>query len=196
MKRNGIARAGYLARARGLSCAALTSFAALASCAALGCDDMARFSTGPHEAYCGSITLAGAFRTGFTPRVQMRLKLDAMLIDGPGSPGSLSTFEAADGDQPERRMLEEAELRRIPPMDHDPLSRLSFGEGRERNAIYAVSPADPEAESVLAILSLRSDEQVEVRLLRGGSAESAPSEGRQPLFGIFTLSREKGECGF
>jgi hypothetical protein len=177
MKRIKIARAGYLARAQALSHAALASVAALASGAALGCDDMARFSTGPDEAYCGSITLGGAFRTGFTPRVQMRLKLDAMLIDGPGSPGSLSTFEAADGDQPERRLLSEA-------------------EARERNALYAVSPSDPEAESALAVVSLRSDEKVEVRLLRGGSAESAPSEGRQPLFGIFALSREKGECGF
>jgi hypothetical protein len=174
--------------------------ALVAASVALGCDDMDRFSTGPDESYCGSITLGSAFRAGFSPRVQMRLRLDASLLDGPSSPGVLSTFEASDGDQPERRTLNEAELRLIPPMAHDPLSRLEFGEGRERNAIYAVSPSDPTADSALAVVSLRSDEKVEVRLLRGGMAppvggEALP-EGRRQLFGIFALSRQAGQCGF
>lgn len=176
---------------------------ALAACSAIGCDDMARFSTGPNESYCGSISLGSAFRAGLSPRVQMRLRLDASMLDGPSSPGALSTFEAAIDATPERRLLDEAELRLISPMAHDPLSRLEFGEGRERNAIYAVSPGDPSAESALAVVSLRSDDKVEVRLVRAGSPEPSGAaagegvpEGRRPLFGIFTLSRQAGECGF
>ena len=108
---------------------------ALAAClGALGCDDLERFSTASGESYCGAITLGGAFRTGFSPRVQMRLSLDATRLDGPDSPGALSTYET-----------------------------------------------------------------VEVRLLRGGAApegtEAVP-DGRRMLFGIFTLDRQKNECGF
>jgi hypothetical protein len=164
------------------------------------CDDLARFSTDPGESYCGAVTLGSSFRMGFSPRVQMRLKLDATRLDGPDSPGTLSTFEIAADGQTERRVLADAELRRMPPLAHDPLSHLEFGDGRERNAIFSVSPADPEAESMLAIVSLRADERVEVRLLRAGSPPSSdgmsPAEGRRPLFGIFTLSRQAGECGF
>jgi hypothetical protein len=175
--------------------AALVPFAI----ACLGCDDLDRFTTAPGEAYCGAITLAGSFRTGLSPRVQMRLTLDASRLDGPGSPGVLSTFEAADDTHAARRLLDSAPLRPIPPMLHDPLSQLQFGDGRERNAIYAVSPASPEAESMLAVVSLKADETVEVRLVRGGTAgtgNDAPPEGRRPLFGIFPLKRKDNECGF
>jgi hypothetical protein len=183
--------------------------AAVSLIALSGCDDLARFSTEPSESYCGAVTLGSSFRMGFSPRVQMRLKLDASRLDGPGSPGTLSTFEVAGDGQSERRVLNEAELRRMPALAHDPLSYLEFGDGRERNAIFAVSPSDPEAESMLAIVSLRADDRVEVRLLRAGSPPasdgttgttgttgSIPPEGRRGLFGIFTLSRQQGECGF
>lgn len=179
------------------------ALAALTSCLLLtgaGCDDLARFSTADGEAYCGAVTLAGAFRTGLSPRVQMRLQLDATALDGPGSPGALSTFEAADGAQPERRLLDRAPLRPIVPLANDPLSHLEFGDGRERNAIFAVSPADPAAESLLAILSLQTDEAIEVRLLRPGvppeaAGEPPPAERRQ-IFGMFRLTRRTNECGF
>lgn len=172
--------------------------AALALCLAVGCDDAGRFTTAPGEAYCGSITLGSPFRAGLSPRVQMRLRLDASALDGADSPGELSTYEAPDGEQPERRLFTAAALRPIEAMAHDSLSRLEFGEGRERNAIYAVSPDDPAAESMLAVISLKADGGAEVRLVRGGAPEtdSAPAAGRRTVFGIFPLSREKGDCGF
>jgi len=171
--------------------------------AAASCDDHQQFTTGPGESYCGAVTVGAVFRAGLSPRVQMRLKLDAdKLDDSTDSPGALSTFEAADPatSTAERRMLSEALLRPIPAMQHDPLSRPAFGDGRERNAIYAVSPVDPEAESLLAIVSLRSDDAVEVRLIRPGSPtngndDSVP-DGRRQIFGVFSLERKSGECGF
>ncbi|MEP7120497.1 MAG: hypothetical protein ABJE95_06300 [Byssovorax sp.] len=166
--------------------------------AGLGCTDLEHFSTGQGNAYCGSVTLGGAFRTGLSPRVQMRLRLDASALDGPGSPGSISTFESA-GPDVERRMITDAELRRLPAMDNDPLSRPEFGDGRIRNWIFAVAPVDPTAESLLAVLSLRDDNTVEVRLLRPGKAprdDVTVPPGQRPIFGIFPLTRQAGTCGF
>jgi hypothetical protein len=168
------------------------------ACAALSCTNLEHFSTGPGEAYCGAVTLGGSFRTGLSPRVQMRLRLDASRLDGPGSPGTISTFEAL-GPQSERRLLTDAELRRVPAMDHDPLSRPDLGESRLRNWIFAASPVDPEAESLLAVVSLRADDTVEVRLLRPGKApqgEEPVADGRRPIFGIFSLTKQADTCGF
>jgi hypothetical protein len=167
-------------------------------CIALSCTDLEHFSTGQADAYCGAITLGGNFRMGLSPRVQMRLKLEASALDGPGVPGTISTFEMTSPEH-ERRLLTDAELRRLPAMAHDPLSRPDFGDGRIRNWIFAVSPTDPEAESLISVLSLRADDTVEVRLLRPGKApqgDEVVAEGRRPLFGIFSLSRQVGTCGF
>ena len=166
---------------------------------ALGCDDVERFSTAPGESYCGAIMLAGEFRTGLSPLVQMRLKLDASLLDGPDTPGTISTYEAEVGGSPQRRLFVDAKLRPIPPLAHDPLSQLEFGESREKNRVFALSPNDPSAESMIAIVSLRSDDHVEVRLLRPGLVDpggAAVAEGRRPIFGAFPLSRQEGACGF
>lgn len=167
--------------------------------AGLGCTDLDRFSTGKGESYCGAITATEAFRAGFGPEVRMRLSLDAARLDGPGSPGKVSTFEPGDGTRPDLRLVDGADLRRIEAMENDVISRPDLGEGRLRTSLFAVTPADPAAEGVLAVVSLRSDETVEVRLLRPGvdpaSAVPAP-EGRRQLFGVFSLSRQAGTCGF
>jgi hypothetical protein len=163
----------------------------------VGCNDLDRFTTGDHEAYCGSITLSNRFREGLSPKVQMRLRLDGAALDGVASPGTLSTFEAPDEEGlAGQRLLDESPLRVIEPLTHDPLSDLEFGEGRDKNALLGVSPADPEGESIVAVLSLKADDNVEVRLIRPGSeAEDAPPE-RRALFGLFPLTRQDGDCGF
>jgi hypothetical protein len=172
------------------------AFAAVTSFAMVGCTDMSRYSTAPDESWCGSVTLGSVFRQGLSPRVQMRVQLDATKLDANESAGTISTFEAADGDAKPTRLLDEAELRALAPLAHDPLSRLSFGDGRERNAIFAVTPKDPAAESLLAIISLKTDDAVEVRLLRAGvKGDDAPA-GRTPIFGVFPLARSPGRCGF
>lgn len=188
----------------------------LLSFAGLSCSDLDHFSNGAQDAYCGAITLGGSFRAGFSPRVQMRLHLDASQLDGPGSPGTLSTFEAEDGERPARRLLKDAVLQRIPAMENDPLSQLEFGDGRLRNVVFGVTPNEPSRpslpgapksgaaepdrpDSILAIVSFLNDDRVEVRLLRPGapSAGGEPvPEGRRPLFGVFPLVRQVGKCGF
>lgn len=166
---------------------------------ALGCADVERYSTAPSESYCGAVTLSSSFRTGLSPRVQMRLQLDASQLDGELSPGVLWTHEAAAGDQPERRLLDRAPLRRIPTLANDPLSQLDLGEGRDPSRVFAVTPTSAEEESLLCVLSLRSDDGIDVRLLRPGrpgSGTKPPAAGHQPIFGLFTLYKQVGTCGF
>jgi len=167
--------------------------------AGLGCTDLDHFSTSPGESYCGKITAGETFREGFGPRAEARLELDAASLDGPGPAGKLSTFEPEAPDKPAERLLEGAELRRIQAMESDVFARLDLGEGRLKNRVFAAAPADPDAEAVLAILSLRSDDAVEVRLVRAGRAPAPDMTipaGRRPLFGVFSLARQVGSCGF
>lgn len=185
------------ARARRRGAPAVLAVLVVVLALGLGCEDLSRFSTGAGQSYCGTVTLGAAFRRGFTPRTQMRLILDAEKIDTGESPGKVTTRELVDdADTAEVRLLDEAPLRLIPPLAHDVLSRPSLGEGRVRTAIYSVTPADPEAEALLAILSLRSDGDVEVRLIRPGASDDSKSlpAGRRPLFGMFSLRRQPGPC--
>lgn len=167
--------------------------------AGLGCTDLERYSTAPSESYCGAITLSSSFRTGLSPRVQMRLQIDAADLDSEISPGVMWTHEAAAGVEPERRLLDRAPLRRIPKLNNDPLSHLDLGDGRDHTRVFAVTPSDLDEEALLAVLSLRSDEGIEVRLLRpgrpGAAGKPAPA-GREPVFGLFTLYKQIGTCGF
>jgi hypothetical protein len=167
--------------------------------ALLGCTDLDRYSTAASESYCGAVTLSSNFRTGFSPRVQMRLRLDASVLDGEASPGVVWTYEAASGSEPARRLLDRAPLRRIPKLANDPLSQLDLGDGRDPSRIFAVTPTDVAEEPLLAVLSLRSDEGVEVRLLRPGLAAASGKPvpaGHEPMFGLFTLYKQIGTCGF
>lgn len=181
---------------RGAQAAALlAALAPLAAFSLTACDDVSEFSTQKGESYCGAITLGRSFREGLGPRVQMRLSLDASRIDAQRSPGRVWAWEPASEVQAARTLLEAATLDPFAPIAHDALGDLELGEGRERNAIYAVRPAG-DGEGMLAFLSLRTDGRVEVRLLRAGlQSESAPAD-RTPLFGVFLLERRKGDCGF
>lgn len=171
----------------------MKAFAIATIFALAGCDHLERFELAPGEAYCGAITLSGGYRQGLSPRVQMRLRWNGAAVDSGGSPGTLTTFDAG-AEEDRQRLIEEAPLRPIDPLAHDPLGELEFGDGRERNLVYGVSPVDTAAESLLAVVSLRSDDLVEVRLLRPGTPEIGEVAGRQPVFGLFVLSRQEGDC--
>ena len=163
-----------------------------------GCDPLANFDLEPTEAFCGHIASASRYRQGFSPRVQMRLRIDTMKIGTDDTVGTMTTFDPDAGRS--ARMLNGSALRPITAMSHDPLSRLEFGDGRERNMIYAVTPDNHDAESLLAVVSLRHDDRVEIRLLRPGkklTSSGQPSgANHRPIFGLFTLTRQAGDCGF
>lgn len=164
---------------------------ALALSSSVACERVDDFTLEPGESYCGQITLGNKYRQGLSPRMTMRMTFDAAGIDKPAGPGTLTTFDA----ESDQQLLHEAPLRPIPPLHHDALADLSFGDGRDRNFLYAVSASDAAAESLLAIVSLRSDDRVEVRILRPG-VDGAKEIGRAPIFGLFVLARSDGDCGF
>lgn len=184
-----------MTRARSTRPSVTLALLAAACAPALGCEDVEEFSTQKGESYCGAITLGRSFREGLGPRAQMRLSLDASRIDAQRSPGRVWAWEPASDVQPERRLLDGVALEPFAPMAHDALGDLEFGEGRERNAIYALRPATGD-EGMLAVLSLRTDGRAEVRLLRPGvGGDQAPPE-RTPVFGVFLLERRDGDCGY
>jgi hypothetical protein len=60
-----------------------------------------------------------------------------------------------------------------------------------------VSAADPAEEGLLAVISLVTPDEVEVRLLRPGAPLADPiAPGRRPIFGLFALRRRSDPCGF
>lgn len=141
-----------------------------------GCRDPSRFSS--HGDRFEGPVVAGSFvRAGLGPDVTMCLTIDSdHLQDGPG------TISTSDG------RLRAAPLRPIPQIWHDPLSTLSFGEGREQNLVYAAAPAD--AQDLMVVVSLMQEDAIEVRLLRGAPPADAA------VFGVFTLRRLSGPCAY
>ena len=66
-----------------------------------------------------------------------------------------------------------------------------------QNLIYVATPiVDADAlGDVFAVVSLMQSGGVEVRLLRGAPAIDAGPDGSN-LFGVFSLTREPGQCSF
>ncbi len=160
----------------------------LASCA-----DSTRWSNEPGESWCGSVTSATFVRAGMKEGTKLRLELDADSLQS--APGRLWTSPFLTAER-----LAGARLRPIPQLLHDPLSTLSFGEGRAKNAIAIAdlpATATAPATQVLVVISLLQSGEVEVRLIRGASPGSATDPATDPpqLFGVFRLTREKGDCG-
>jgi len=155
-----------------------------------GCRDITHFSTAEGEAYCGRIVQATFVRRGFADSVRMRMTFDADHLSD--RPGRLTTDDL---------LLQDVPMRPMPELWHDPLSTLAFGEGRDRNLLYAVDPADPaRGPTVLVVLSLLRDGDAEVRLVRGAPAlDDAPTSASdgEALFGVFSPLRKQADpCGF
>jgi len=148
-----------------------------------GCRDISRFSTAEGESYCGQIVDSQIVRRGFLTSVKMRLTFDADHISD--TPGALSTDDL---------LLTNAPLRPIPELSNDPLFTFTFGEGRDKNLLYAIDPTDPaKGPPITVVLSLMHTGDAEVRLLRAAPGTT----DAQPLFGVFApLRRETGQCSF
>jgi len=154
---------------------------AFAGIGAAGCRNVREFSTGADERFEGGVVKGTFVRAGVGEDTKVCLHLDAdRLSDAPG------TLSSSD------KQFTRTPLRPIPQVFHDPLSTLSFGEGRSRNLVYAAQGAD--GHDVFAVVSLMESGDVEVRLLRGAPGADA---GPPPVFAVFLLKREKGAaCSF
>ncbi len=152
----------------------------LALTALVACRDPSRFSSNG-DRFQGPIVKGSFVRSGLPEAIEMCLTLDTDHLQD--TPGAIST---SDG------RFKATPLRPIPQVWHDPLSTLSFGDGRVQNLVYAAAPSD--AQDVVVIVSLMQSDAIEVRLLRG--APGADAGASPALFGIFTLERRTGPCAF
>jgi hypothetical protein len=163
-----------LAAALGLTCLA-------------GCRDLSSFSTSDGDRYENSVVNASFVLAGIEPGTRLCLTLDTDHLQD--APGVISTNDG---------MFRKAALRPIPQIWHDPLSTLSFGEGRIKNLVYVATSS--AGDDVLSVVSLMESGDIEVRLLRG--APSLPEGGGVPasfggnLFAVFDLTRKKGPCSY
>jgi hypothetical protein len=160
-----------------------------------GCHDLGRFSTGEGEAYCGSLVSAPAGAQGFLPQATppslgMRLTLDAAALSA--SPGRITTDDSARGFCSPQPLFAEAALRAVSEAEHDAISLLEFGDGREYGGLVWVDSQCLGA--MLGVLSLMKSGKVELRLFKPGTS-GASDPGRQG-FAQFELTRRQGRCGF
>src|SRR5690242_19285886 len=122
--------------------AVATSLICAATCA-IGCRDVSRYSShGDH--YEGDVVKGSFVRSGVVEDAKMCLVLDAdHLQDAPG------TITSSDG------RFRGTVLRPIPKIWHDPLSTLSFGDGRRQNLVYVATPlaASGDTQDVMVVLS-------------------------------------------
>jgi hypothetical protein len=158
----------------------------LTCCFLLGaCKDVSRFSTEAGESYCGQIVGAGFVRRGFDDKIRMAMKFDAdHLAD---APGLLSTDDG---------LLAGTPMRPLPEVMNDPLSTLNFGEGRDKNLLFAVDPAEAaNGPTIFAVVSLMHGGDAEVRLMRGAPSAAGAQTGAPPLFGVFApMTRRPDPC--
>lgn len=156
------------------------------------CRDVTRFSS-RGDRFEGAVVKGSFVRSGVVEDARMCLTLDTDRLQD--APGSITT---SDG------RFKQTPLRPIPQIWHDPLSTLSFGDGRVQNLVYAASPLVGEAgveesQDILVIVSLMQTDHVEVRLMRGAPQTDGgqrPSGVASTVFGIFNLDRAPGPCAF
>ena len=167
--------------------------AVLGACLVFGCRNLDRFETEEGMAYCGP--MVNLAQNGFDsrqPDLKMQLELDMNSLTV--QPGLLTTTRDGDGGvcfpfPP----FEKASLRAIPEIMHDQLALLEFGDGREYNFFAWVDSTC--FGTVVAVVSLMKNDDVEVRLLKP-KPEPAPGapEADQPGFILFHLVRQKKPC--
>ena len=159
----------------------------------LGCRNLDRFETEQGTAYCGP--MVNLAQNGFVngpPNLKMQLELDMNSLTV--QPGLLTTGDRGDGGVcAPFPLFEQSKLRAIPEIMPDQLSLLEFGDGREYNFFAWVDSTC--FGTVVAVVSLMKNDDVEVRLLKpkpeplGGEPEA-----EQPGFILFHLVRQKKPC--
>jgi hypothetical protein len=160
---------------------------ALALAGAAGCRDLSAFSTSDGDRYENTVVNAGFVLAGIRPDTTLCLTIDTDHLQD--LPGAISTDDG---------LFQRTPLRPIPQIWHDPLSTLSFGDGRLKNLVYVATTS--AGEDVFVVVSLMESGDVEVRLLRGApglpveGGTSASSGGN--LFAVFDLTRKSGPCSY
>lgn len=167
--------------------ASLALLVALALALSTGCRSVSRFSSKDGDHFEGDVVKGNFVRAGVAEDARMCVVLDANHLQD--SPGTLTTSDGRFKGTP---------LRPIPQIWHDPLSTMSFGDGRVQNLVYVATPAAPagDTQDVMVFLSLMDEGGIEVRLVRGAPQVDGGAAAPPPMFGVFTLDRREGACAF
>jgi hypothetical protein len=176
------------ARERRAAPVAVAALGALAL-TSVACRDLSRFSS-KGDRFEGSVVKGSFVRSGVVESAAMCLTLDTDHLQD--APGSITTTDGR---------FRDTRLRPIPQIWHDPLSTLSFGNGRVQNLIYVAAPMGDggDAQDIVVIVSLLQTDHVEVRLLRGApqlDAGPPQPDAAEAIFGVFNLDRLPGPCAF
>lgn len=166
---------------------------------ALGCSDLDKFQLGDDEAYCGSLVSAPLFHHGFVPdgsppALRLRLHLDVDELTT--RPGRLTSDDRDRGlcRDSKQALFEDAPLRAIPEVLHDPISTLDFGQGRE-HTFFAYVDSSCQG-TMLAVVSLMKSEEVEVRLFKPALASADDTENGAGYALFYLKPRKADNCGF
>jgi hypothetical protein len=165
---------------------------ALALLACAGCRDLSSFSTSGGS-YEGPVVQASFVLAGVDAGTDMCITLDTQQLQD--VPGTLST---SDG------RFQMVPMRSIPQLWQDPLSTLTFGEGRLKNVVYVVTATTPYGDGngndAFIVVSLMQSGNVEVRLLRGAPGVAiGDGGGAAPggsVFAVFQLTRQPTPCSY
>ncbi len=187
-----------------MNCALCTSPAFLLASLLLGCNSVDRFDTQGATAYCGSLVGApfeeGLVPDGIRPRkLGLELKLNTAALTARGDTsvvvGKLSSDDTEWGlcAPSTGPLFAAAPLRTLPALDHDRLSLLEFGSGRDYNFFAWVDSTCQG--TLLSVVSLMRNDDIEVRLFKPApqAAEGAPP-AEQTGFGLFFLQRRAEGC--
>jgi hypothetical protein len=165
---------------------------ALPLLACAGCRDLSSFSTSGGS-YEGPVVQASFVLAGVDAGTDMCITLDTDQLQD--VPGTLST---SDG------RFQMVPMRSIPQLWQDPLSTLTFGEGRLKNIVYVVTATTPYGDGngndAFIVVSLMQSGNVEVRLLRGAPGiATGDGGGGGPggnVFAVFQLARQPTPCSY
>jgi hypothetical protein len=176
---------------------------AMLAASLLACHDLSSFASGSGGYYEGPVVGAGFVKTGLGDS-RMCLTVDTTQLQT--APGAISTNDG---------LFHRTPLRPIPQLWQDPLSTLTFGEGRIQNALYVArgapqsdgaagaeaGPTGPGGQGgdVFVVISFMVAGDIEVRLLRGAppmAGDEDAGSGPPDLFGVFVLSRGTGTCPY
>jgi hypothetical protein len=165
---------------------------ALIPLACAACRDLSSYSTSGGS-FEGAVVQADFVLAGVDPTTRLCITLDTNHLQD--APGALSTSDAR---------FQAVPMRPIPQLWQDPLSTLTFGEGRVKNLIYVVTASTPypdgSGNDAFVVVSLMQAGDVEVRLLRSapGLATDAGGTGTSGgnVFAVFDLERQKTPCSY
>ena len=176
-----------------------------------GCHGADRFDTRNGESYCGSLVGQGTISTGFEETAWAGKGTESTLAltlstgefyKKDGVPAVMSSNDSAFGPcGPTQALFERAKVRTLGAALGDRLSSMQLNDDHEEDLVTYVDSTC--SGSMLGILSLIKNGDVEMRLLRPAPASNAMGDSAVPpnpteteRFGLFVLRKSKSGCGF